>query len=249
MPRFIWVCLLVLASGLNCMKDQMLTASPGQEQKFVELSQRRFQAFFDGDKAAYEHLLASDVVFVYSNGRVLDRRRAIAELTPLAKPGTFTFMYKDVQLRDLGNSVVLVYRLVFHGPPEVGDYQGMSSEIWALRNGAWQLLALQGTTIPYPARTPVAVDSTLLDEYVGRYAADPGVYYDISRQGTQLMGQRNGFAKVPWLAESDDSFFVLSDPSASRIFMRDSKGRIAKLLRVEAAGNSVWTKIPPPNSK
>ena len=40
MPRFIWVCFVVLASGLNDLKDQTLTASPGQEQKFVELSQR-----------------------------------------------------------------------------------------------------------------------------------------------------------------------------------------------------------------
>lgn len=49
-------------------------------------------------------------------------------------------------------------------------------------------------------------------------------------KGTSL-GQRNGFQKVPWLAESRDIFYVTSDPTASRVFMRDPSGGVSKLVR------------------
>lgn len=248
MLRLVCACLLVLSLGPDCLHYHPAVVSANRQQELVELSQRRFQAFFDGDKATYDRLLASDAVFVYSNGRVLDRGQAIAELAPLASPGTFQFRYEDVQFRDLGDSAVLIYRLVFHGPPEIGDYQGVTTDIWALRKGAWQLAALHGTTIPYLERAHVDVDPTLLDEYAGQYA-NGHFYYDITRQGAQLFGQRNGFDKVPWLAESEFSFYVPSDPSATRIFIRDQKGHVSKLIRIEAAGNSVWTKATAANQK
>jgi hypothetical protein len=249
MLRLVCVSFLIVVSVACYLEDHTDPHSLKLHQELIALSQRRFQAFFEGDRPTYERLLSSDAVFVYSNGRMLNRGQAMRELMPLAKPGTFTFKYEDVQFRNMGSSVALVYKLIFDGPPEIGHYEGITSDIWTSRNGAWQLVALHGTTVPYPNRTRVAVDSTLLGEYVGRYAMGSDVYYDITREGYQLMGQRNGFPKVPWLAESEVSFYVPSDPSATRIFMRDTNGHVSKLLRIEAAGNSVWTKVPDTNIK
>ena len=233
MRKLVWFATILLAIGQA--KAQKPSA---RQQDLVQLAQWRFQAFFDGDRVAYERLVARDVIFAYSNGRTLDYAQAMQELKPLAKPGSFSFHYEDVQFRDFGNSALLVYRLVFHGPD--GDYQGIESDAFAWRDSAWQLVEVHGTTTPYPNRPHTVVDSRLLDEYVGRYEKAPGVYYDVSRDGNQLIGQRTGLDRVPWMAESNDVFYVPSDPTASRLFLRDSSGRVSKLVRVDIQGNTVW---------
>ncbi|HLJ47986.1 MAG TPA: DUF4440 domain-containing protein [Bryobacteraceae bacterium] len=210
--------------------------------ELVRLAQQRFKAFFEGDREAYLRLVAEDAVFAYSNGRTLDYRQAMSELAPLAKAGTYQFHYEDVRFRDFGDSALLVYRLVFSGP--AGDYEGVEIDTFALRDHIWKLVAVHGTTIPYPNRPRPAVASALLDEYVGRYQQAPGVYYDITREGDRLLGQRNRFAKVPWVAESNDIFYVSSDPAASRVFLRDPQGRVSKTLRIDIEGTTEWKRLP-----
>jgi hypothetical protein len=244
MRQVIWVGLLFIAAGSSFAQPKTGTAATARQNELVQLARRRFAAFFEGDKAAYEKLVAKDAVFAYSNGRTLDYVEAVSELVPLAKAGTYSFHYEDVKLRDFGDSALLVYRLVFRGPPGVGgDYEGVESDTFTRLNNVWKLIAVHGTTIPYPKRASIAVDGKLLDEYVGRYESAPGVYYEITREGNQLMGQRNGFQKVPWLAESGDIFYVASDPAASRLFMRGPNGGVSKLVRVDVQGNTEWMRV------
>ncbi len=244
MPRVICVAILLISAGSSFAQSRTGTAATDRQNELVQLAQRRFAAFFEGDKMAYEQLVARDAVFVYSNGRTLNYLEAVSELAPLARAGTYSFHYEDVKFRDFGDSALLVYRLVFHGPPRVGgDYEGMESDTFSRLNNVWKLIAVHGTTIPYPKRVRITVDRKLLHEYVGRYESTPGVYYDITCDGDQLMGQRNGFQKVPWLAESRNIFYVTSDPSASRVFMRDPKGGVSKLVRVDVQGNTEWTRV------
>jgi hypothetical protein len=243
-PQVICIAILTITAAWSFAQTRTTTASMDGQNQFVQLAQRRFKAFFEGDKAAYEQLVAKGAVFAYSNGRTLNYDQATSELAPLAKAGTYSFHYEDVQFRDFGESTLLVYRLILHGPPEVGgDYQGLESDTFAQIDGVWKLIAVHGTTIPYPNRMSVSVDPRLLDEYVGRYQNAPGTYYDISRNGNQLVGQRNGFQKAPWLAESRDIFYVPSDPTATRVFMRDSNGFVSKVVRVEVQGNTEWTRV------
>lgn len=244
MPRVICVAILLITAGSTFAQSRTGTAVAERQNELVQLARRRFAAFFEGDEAAYEQLVAKDAVFAYSNGRTLNYVEAVSELAPLAKAGTYSFHYEDVKFRDFGDSALLVYRLVFRGPPGVGgDYEGVESDTFTRINNVWKLIAVHGTTIPYPKRVSIRVDRKLLDEYVGRYESAPGVYYEITYEGDQLMGQRNGFQKVPWLAESRDIFYVTSDPTASRVFMRDSNGVVSKLVRVDVQGNTEWTRL------
>jgi hypothetical protein len=189
-------------------------------------------------------LVAKDAVFAYSNGRTVNYAEAVSELAPLAKVGTYSFHYENVQFRDFGDSALLVYCLVFRGPPDAGgDYEGVESDTFTRVNNVWKLIAVHGTTIPYPKRLSITVGRKLLDEYVGRYERAPGVYYEIACEGDQLMGQRNGFQKTRWLAEAQDIFYVTSDPTASRVFMRGSSGSVSKLVRVDIQGNTEWKRV------
>ncbi|HYL76539.1 MAG TPA: DUF4440 domain-containing protein [Bryobacteraceae bacterium] len=244
MIRVRFVIFLLLAGSWTSAQTPTSSAVTDRQRGLVDLARRRFQAFFEGDKTAYEKLVAKDAVFAYSNGRTLKYAEAMEELAPLAKAGTYSFHYEDVQFRDFGDSALLVYRLVFRGPPAVGgDYQGVESDTFIRRNNEWKLIAIHGSTIPYPNRVSTSLDARLLSEYVGRFENAPGVYYDITCEGNQLMGERNGFQKVPWFAESTDIFFVPSDPTASRVFLRDSNGRVSKIVRIDVQGNTEWTRM------
>jgi len=238
------IVMLLITAGLSCDQSRTGTATTDRQNELVQLARRRFAAFFDGDKKVYEQLVAKDAVFAYSNGRTLNYEEAMSELAPLAKAGTYNFHYEDIKFRDFGNSALLVYRLVFHGPAgEGGDYEGVESDTFARVDDAWKLIAVHGTTIPYPKRASVKVDRKRLDEYVGRYESTPGIYYDITCEGDQLVGRRNGFQKTPWVAESTDVFYVASDPTATRVFMRAPNGQVAKLVRVDVQGNTEWTRV------
>jgi len=197
MSRVICGALVLVAAGRIGAQSRTQAAGADRQKEFVQLAQRRFAAFFEGDKAAYEELVAKNAVFAYSNGRTLNYGEAMSELAPLAKAGTYSFRYEDVKFRDFGDSALLVYRLVFLGPPDVGgDYEGVESDTFTRVNNAWKIVAVHGTTIPYPKRASIAVDIKVLDEYVGRYESAPGVFYDITREGSRLMGQRTSLGPI-----------------------------------------------------
>src|ERR1700681_1065979 len=102
MPRVICVAMLLITAGSTFAQSRTGTAAPDRRNELVQLAQRRFAAFFEGDKTGYEQLVAKDAVFVYSNGRTLNYVEAVSELAPLARAGTYSFHYEDVKFRDFG---------------------------------------------------------------------------------------------------------------------------------------------------
>ncbi len=61
--------------------------------------------------------------------------------------------------------------------------------------------------LPQP-RTEVAVDSTVLQRYVGEYELVPTFHINVTRDGTQLFIQATGQPRFPIYAESDSAFFL-----------------------------------------
>lgn len=77
MPRVICIAILLLTAGSPLVQPRTGTAVTDRQNELVNLAQRRFSAFFEGDKAAYEQLVAKDAVFVYSDGRTLNYARRL----------------------------------------------------------------------------------------------------------------------------------------------------------------------------
>jgi hypothetical protein len=59
MPRVICVAMLLITAGSTFAQSRTGTAAPDRRNELVQLAQRRFAAFFEGDKTAYEQLPAS----------------------------------------------------------------------------------------------------------------------------------------------------------------------------------------------
>jgi CubicO group peptidase (beta-lactamase class C family) len=60
---------------------------------------------------------------------------------------------------------------------------------------------------PAPRRTEVAVDSLLLERYVGEYELTPAFHIVVTRQGAHLFAQATAQPRLPIFAESDSTFF------------------------------------------
>ncbi len=61
---------------------------------------------------------------------------------------------------------------------------------------------------PPPRRTEVAIDSSVLERYVGEYEVAPTFHVTVTREAARLFVQATGQPKFPIFAESDSIFFL-----------------------------------------
>ena len=79
------------------------------------------------------------------------------------------------------------------------------------------------------AHREVAIDTRLLDDYVGRYALSPAFVIDVTREGQQLSVQATGQQRIPVYPESENRFF-LKVVEAQLSFVRDSTGKVTQII-------------------
>lgn len=89
---------------------------------------------------------------------------------------------------------------------------------------------------PPAARTEVALDSTVLDRYVGEYELAPTFRIAVTREGNALFGQATGQPRFRLFAESETKFF-LKVVDAQITFEREPGGRVTGLILHQNGGN------------
>ncbi len=89
--------------------------------------------------------------------------------------------------------------------PGIYAFAGSLLLALALAIGATQIAAPQGTA----ARQEISVDAATLDQYVGQYKLQGGLYsiLTVTRDGTQLSSQITGQPALPIFAETPTKFF------------------------------------------
>jgi ketosteroid isomerase-like protein len=120
------------------------------EASLLEAARRLAEAERRGDVGALEQLLAADYVGYDPAGRAQDRtrlRRAYAEgtvrITSLAQ--------RDLQARVLGEAGIVTGVSAFQGKQgeESFDFTLRFLDVYAWRDGRWQLVASQDTRLPW----------------------------------------------------------------------------------------------------
>ena len=71
----------------------------------------------------------------------------------------------------------------------------------------------------------VAVDSAVLNTYVGKYEMRPGFNLMITREGNRLYGQATGQGKLDLFAEAQNKFFLKTVPVEIE-FIKNEKGEV-----------------------
>jgi serine-type D-Ala-D-Ala carboxypeptidase/endopeptidase len=94
----------------------------------------------------------------------------------------------------------------------------------------FHVLDVKAPLTPAPKlRTEIAVDSALLETYVGVYQLAPTFALTVTREGGSLFGQGTGQPKLQLFAEAPTEFF-LKEVDAQITFEKDSTGKVTRLV-------------------
>jgi hypothetical protein len=169
----------------------------------------------------------------------------LKELKPLPKGYLGSIKMGEPKVFAQENVIVFSHRdreeLELYGQKLVTYFH--STDTWAkFQDGQWKIVAVQLMAIPNE-RKPMAVDPKKLDEYVGLYQLSSEVTYTITREGDKLFGQHSGRGKEELLTLCADTFYRKGIWRGEKVFERDYKGQVVKLLDRRENNDLVWTKV------
>jgi hypothetical protein len=184
-----------------------------------------------GDKTPWRKTLDPAYVAIDENGEVTDHDQSIAEIVPLPKGSSGTIAVTEFKAHFFGDSAVTTglddEHEDFHGQKLHALYRFTAS--WAKKAGDWKLTAMQ--TIALRQDPPaVALSTSQLQSYVGRYRAGPDYAYTISLKDGHLFGAVNDGKQVEQKAELADVLFTPGQPRTRKIFQHDASGKVTGFL-------------------
>jgi uncharacterized protein (TIGR02246 family) len=117
----------------------------------VEAVERaRFQTWVKGDVAAMQAVIADDALYCHSNGQCQTKKEFIGEIESKQR------VYKKMDVismtaKPLGSYAVLIngtIDVLAEAPGKVAQFRGIYTSVYVRRDGRWQLISWQSTTLP-----------------------------------------------------------------------------------------------------
>ena len=225
-------------AAINRSNDAIVEQLKGAMQELLD-------AIAPGDVAVWEKYLAEGCLYTDEEGNVKTRPDLLKELKPLPKGYLGSIKMGEPKVFVQENVIVLSHRdredLELYGQKLVTYFH--STDTWAkLQSGEWKLVAVHVMAIPNE-RKPITINTKKLDEYVGQYQLAPDVTYTIMREGDKLWGQRTGRGKEELLPLCADTFYRKGVWRGEKVFERDARGQVIKLLDRRENNDLVWTKV------
>jgi hypothetical protein len=213
-------------------------------ERLKRATQELLDAVAPGDVAVWRRYLAEDCVYTDEEGAVKTREDLLKELRPLPKGYAGSIKMGEPKVFARENIIVLSHRdreeLELYGQKLITWFH--STDTWVKsQDGQWRLVATQVMAIPNE-RKPIAVSPKKLDEYAGQYQLATDVTYTITREGDKLYGQRTGRAKEELLPLCADTFYRKGAWRGEKVFERDAKGRIVRMLDRRENNDLAWEK-------
>jgi len=152
-------------------------------------------------------------------------------------PAEVHYWYGEIEqpkVRIHGDTAVTVYSA--RQFTKIGD-QTTSVRKWQIethlrRNGRWLLIGVADGLIP-PEPVAVAVDTAILDSYVGDYEWAPKLISQIRRKGDGLTDELTGQGISELAAENDTTFFIKGEAAggdSSRVIFVKENGRVTHYI-------------------
>lgn len=121
----------------------------GNGQMIVDLDRKRMQAMAAKDVAILQSVLADDLIYTHSSGRLDTKKSLIDAMVSGATVYTAIEPF-EVKAQDLGDSVVLTgiaqIKVVSNGTPNAFGVR--FTDVYTRRNGTWQMVTWQSTRLP-----------------------------------------------------------------------------------------------------
>lgn len=213
------------------------------EEELQRITQELLDAVAVGDKAVWSKYLSDTCLYSSEDGRTLTKAQLLDELRPLPEGYIGKLRMANPQVREYGDTAIITYDamedLEIHGQKIKTRFH--TTETYLKRGGEWRMIASQVLVVPSEL-TPVQLPLNLYDQYAGEYELAPGITYKVRREGKRLLGQRSGRGAEELLPESPDRFFRKGS-RGERIFSRDERGRVVKMIDRRDNNDIVWKKV------
>jgi hypothetical protein len=115
----------------------------------IELDKKRMDAMAAKDVAFLNGVLADDLIYTHSSAR-LDTKASLVGNMESGSTVYQSVVPSDVKAQDLGEAVVLtgVARIKVHSGGKPMDFGVRFTDVYAKRNGKWQMVVWQSTKLP-----------------------------------------------------------------------------------------------------
>jgi hypothetical protein len=194
----IFICAATLGRGADV---------PITHEELVRCTQQLYDAVVPGNQEPWKKYFADDCIFADEKGRVLDKLKLIADITPLPAGYSGSIKIENPQSRIIGNTAILSYDAdeteTIYGQNLKARYH--ITDTWLERNGKWQIIASQAHRY-YEDPAVGKSDPKKFAEYIGTYELAPGQTRSVTREGDKLFVERSG-KKEELLPETSEIFF------------------------------------------
>src|SRR3954451_2198349 len=224
------------AATTVCAADVFIT-----QDDLVRRTQDLYDAVVPGNQAPWKKYFADDCIFADEKGRVFDKPKLIADITPLPTGYSGTIKIKNVQSRIIGNTAILSYDAdeteTIFGQNLKARYH--ITDTWLQRNGNWQIVVNQAHSYYKDAAVGKVAEKKFAD-FIGTYDLAAGQTRSVTSEDDKLFVERNG-KKEQLLPETSELFFRKG--VEGRILFGDAaNGKVDALIDRRNNEDLVWKK-------
>ena len=219
-------------------------------QQILRLTRERDEAAGRGDGAALAALVDERFSFVSPRGRLLDKKRYVANRTKgISTMEGMSVRHENVDVRLYGDTAVATSRNISTGRAVDGDFSGewRETDTWIKRDGKWKLVALHLSPINYTGAHTAEITRPLkitgAEELTWAASANVPGQLEAALDGSSYNGpyvlrvrRPDGQFDPPHMYETDEELTVLS--GTLRIGSGEHPER-AKAQAVHAGGHVV----------
>jgi hypothetical protein len=233
--------LLILFCGSNFVsaaeRDAAIT-----EAELVRRTQELYDAVVAGNQVPWKKYFAEDSIFADEKGRTMDKRKLVADITPMPAGYSGAIKIEQVQSRIYDNVAILSYdaneKETIFGQDLRARYHVMDT--WLRREGNWQIIASQAHRY-YEDPAVGKTDPKKFPDFIGGYELAPGQTRTIIAEGDSLFVERSG-KKDELFPEASELFFRKG--IEGRILFRcDKNGKVDALIDRRNNEDIVWRKV------
>jgi hypothetical protein len=214
---------------------------PITHDELVRRTQELYDAIVPGDRAPWRKYFADDCIFADEKGRLFDKAKLIADITPLPAGYSGTIRIQNARSRIIANTAVLSYdadetETIFSQKLKARYH---ITDTWLQRNGDWQIIASQAHRY-YEDPAVGKADPKKFPEYIGTYELAPGQTRFVTANGDKLFVERKG--KKEQLFPETSEIFFRKGVEGRILFRYDAAGKVDALIDRRNNEDVIWRK-------
>ena len=214
---------------------------PITQEELIRRTQELYDAVASGNQEPWKEYFADDCIFADEKGRVFDKSKLIADITPLPAGYSGTIKIENAQSRIVGNTAILSYDAdeteAIFGQRLKARYH--VTDTWLQRNSNWQIIASQAHRY-YEDPAIGTADPTRFADYIGTYELAAGQTRSVIAEGDKLFVERKG--KKEQLVPETSEIFFRKGIEGRILFRYASRGKVDALIDRRNNEDVIWRK-------